>query len=141
MALTGHLYMADKSALGRIERPTVGAVLQPLFIRDAIATCALVDLEVQFSARSPTGYERLRADQRTLRRLPISEQICERALEVQRILARTSRHRGASIPDLIIAACAEVHGATLLHYDSDFDLIAEITEQPAVWVVPRGTVD
>jgi hypothetical protein len=28
----------------------------------------------------------------------------------------------------------------VLHYDSDYDLIAKITGQPARWVVPRGTV-
>jgi len=28
----------------------------------------------------------------------------------------------------------------VLHYDADFDLIAEITGQPCEWVVPRGTI-
>ena len=34
------------------------------------------------------------------------------------------------IPDLIIAATAELHGAEVLHVDSDYDLIAEVTGQP-----------
>ena len=28
----------------------------------------------------------------------------------------------------------------ILHYDSDYDLIAQVTRQPAQWVVPAGTV-
>jgi hypothetical protein len=29
---------------------------------------------------------------------------------------------------------------TVLHYDSDYDVIAAVTGQPMQWVVPRGTV-
>lgn len=141
MALNDQLYLVDKSALARARREPVAAVLQPLFVRDAVATCALIDLEVLFSARSPIEYERLRADQRTVQRLAVTEEVCERALDVQRSLARTSAHRGASLPDLIIAACAELNGATVLHYDSDFDLISGITGQRTTWVVPRGESD
>lgn len=139
--MTALLFLVDKSALARFARPSVAAVLQPLFITDAIGTCAMVDLEVQFSARSPRDYERLRADQRSLRRFAVTEEVCERALDVQRTLARTSRHRGVTIPDLVTAACAELNAATLLHYDADFDLVAEVTGQPVEWVVPRGSVD
>ncbi|MBC8090796.1 MAG: PIN domain nuclease [Pseudonocardia sp.] len=141
MALTARLYLADKSALARFGRPEVASVLQPLFATDVITTCGMVDLEVLYSARSPDDYERLRADQRSLRRLFATEDMYERALDVQRTLARTSRHRGASIPDLIVAACAETNDATLLHYDADFDLIAGVTGQATQWVVPRGSID
>jgi len=43
--------------------------------------------------------------------------------------------------DLLIAATAERHQATVLHYDGDFDMIASITGQPTQWVVPPGTAD
>ena len=46
----------------------------------------------------------------------------DRALEVQHLMARRGQHR---VPDLMIAAAADVGGATLLHYDGDFDRIAE----------------
>jgi predicted nucleic acid-binding protein len=59
---------------------------------------------------------------------------------VQAALAARGQHRAASIPDLLIAACAQRHGVTVLHYDGDFDLIAEVTGQPVQWVVPRGSV-
>jgi len=40
----------------------------------------------------------------------------------------------------LIAATAEVYGAILVHYDHDFDVIAEITGQPARWIVAPGSV-
>jgi hypothetical protein len=35
---------------------------------------------------------------------------------------------------------AERERVTILHYNGDYDLIAQITGQPVQWVVPRGTV-
>ena len=63
-----------------------------------------------------------------------------RALQVQRLLAVRSQ-RGRKIPDLLVAAAAEEAGHTVLHYDSDFDLISSVTGRPCRWVVPRGSVD
>lgn len=54
----------------------------------------------------------------------------DRAVEVQALLADRGHHRGPSIPDLVIAATAELAGLTVLHLDKDFELIAEITGQP-----------
>lgn len=53
----------------------------------------------------------------------------DRALEVQLMLASTGHHRAPSIPDLFIAATAELAGLTILHLDKDFELIAELTGQ------------
>jgi predicted nucleic acid-binding protein len=54
----------------------------------------------------------------------------DRAAEILTLLADRGQHRAPSIPDLIIAATAELAGLTVLHLDKDFDLIAEITGQP-----------
>jgi predicted nucleic acid-binding protein len=42
-------------------------------------------------------------------------------------------------PDLLVAATALEHDATVLHYDRDFDLIAEVTDLSARWIIPPGT--
>jgi hypothetical protein len=39
----------------------------------------------------------------------------------------------------VVAAVAEQHEGTVLHYDHDFDDIAKITGQKTEWIVPRGT--
>ncbi len=54
----------------------------------------------------------------------------DRAVEVLALLADRGQHRAPSIPDLIIAATAELAGLTVLHLDKDFDIIAQITSQP-----------
>ena len=54
----------------------------------------------------------------------------DRTVEVQLLLAREGHHRAPSIPDLIIAAVAELAGLTVLHLDKDFELIAALTGQP-----------
>src|SRR5258707_1012021 len=53
-----------------------------------------------------------------------------RAVEVLTLLADRGRHRAPSIPDLIIAATAELAGLIVLHLDKDFEVIADITGQP-----------
>ncbi|MGC1208689.1 MAG: VapC toxin family PIN domain ribonuclease, partial [Ornithinimicrobium sp.] len=53
----------------------------------------------------------------------------DRAVEVQRFLAERGYHRAPSIPNLLIAAAAELNQQALLHLDRDFDLIADITGQ------------
>ncbi|MEO7555161.1 MAG: PIN domain nuclease [Acidimicrobiales bacterium] len=134
-------YLADKSALTRRgTRPEVRAVIEPLLLAGRIATCGIVDLELRFSARDAKTYRQLASALQGMPRVPVDEDVIERALAVQGHLARTSQHRAVPLPDLLIAACAESQGLTVLHYDSDYDLIAKITKQPARWVVPRGSV-
>jgi predicted nucleic acid-binding protein len=52
-----------------------------------------------------------------------------RAIEIQMLLADRGQHRAPSIPDLLIAATAEIARLTVLHVEQDFDLIAAITGQ------------
>jgi predicted nucleic acid-binding protein len=54
----------------------------------------------------------------------------DRAVEVLTLLADRGQHRAPSIPDLIIAATAEIAGLTVLHLDKDFEIISSITGQP-----------
>lgn len=54
----------------------------------------------------------------------------DRAIEVQRMLTLAGKHRAPSIPDLLIAASAELTGRAVLHVDKDFEVIAGVTGQP-----------
>ena len=69
----------------------------------------------------------------------IDQVVLDRAVSIQDALAERSQQRGAKIADLLIAAAAEAAGLVVLHYDHDFDVIAEITGQPTEWIVPAGT--
>ncbi len=134
-------YLADKSALTRREtRLRVREIVEPLVLAGQIATCGIVDLELLFSATSPAVYAELASALRALPRIPVTEAIVDCALAVQALLAERSQHRAVPLPDLLVAACAESAGLTVLHYDADFDRIAELTGQPTQWIVPRGSV-
>ena len=134
-------FLADKSALTRREtRPEVRMVIEPMLLAGQIATCAIVDLELLYSATSPGVYRRLATALRALPRVPVTEAVMDRALEVQARLARRSQHRAVPLPDLIVAACAEAADLTVLHYDADYERIARVTRQPVQWVLPRGSV-
>jgi predicted nucleic acid-binding protein len=64
---------------------------------------------------------------RLVTQVDVTAAVMDRALAVHRELAAKSQHRHFRLPDLIIAATAEEHGATVLHYDADYDRIAEVT--------------
>lgn len=135
-------HLADKSALARMRHPGVAARVAPLLRSGVLATCSITDLEVLYSARDAREYKEWRADRAGAYELIAIEQpTLDRAVEVQGLLAERGTHRGAPVADLIIAAAAERADVTLLHYDSDFDLIASVTGQPCEWVAERGTID
>ncbi|MFI7113582.1 PIN domain-containing protein [Nonomuraea sp. NPDC050227] len=141
MATTGLTYLLDKSALTRIRTSDVVAkALHPLYVAQVVATCAVIDLEVLRSAPDLVHYRRILRAQRQCVSLPLNQEVQSRAVEVQRQLVGISHHRGIGPSDLLIAACAEVHQATILHYDRAFDIISEVTGQPALWVVPPGSI-
>ena len=135
-------YLADTSALARLNRPAVDATLSPLLEAGLVATCGMVELELLFSARSPDDYRRRQQQLRDgFESLAMPDEIWRRAQHVQSELARRSAHRGAALPDLLIAATAERHGVAILHYDHEYDLIASVTGQAVHWIVPRGTAE
>lgn len=133
-------YLIDKSALARMPHESVRQRLAPLIEAGEVVTCAIVELEVLYSARNHADHVNIR-ERRALayERIPITEEVLDRAIEVQGELARTGRHR-VPIADLLIAGAAESTSLTLLHYDSDFDTIISVTGQRAEWVVPRGSI-
>jgi predicted nucleic acid-binding protein len=134
-------FLADKSALTRREtRPEAREILEPLLVAGEIATCGIVDLELLYSARNRATYRSLAEALRGMPRVSVEEAAMARALEVQASLAERSQHRAVPLPDLLVAACAERAGLTVLHYDPDFERIAEITGQETQWILPRGSV-
>lgn len=92
----------------------------------------LTRLELGYSART-AGAWRAELDMAPLVAMPIqylTPAIEDRAVEVQLLLADRGQHRAPSIPDLVVAATAELAGLVVLHHDEDFDLIAAVTGQP-----------
>jgi predicted nucleic acid-binding protein len=135
-------HLVDNSVIARSDRPVVAAALEPKLVGGLLASCSITDLEQLFSARNGEEH-RTRCADIALRyaRVPIDQSVMDRAVEVQGLLADRGQHRGANVPDLVVAAAAERARLTVLHYDADFELIATVTGQPTEWVVPRGSID
>ena len=125
-------WLIDKSALARLAVSPDAAEWAGRIERGLVRIATVTRLEVGYSARS--GQD-LRAG---FRRPPLSSMpveyltpaIEDRAVEVLTLLADRSQHRAPSIPDLIIAATAELAGLTVLHLDKDFEVITKLTGQP-----------
>jgi predicted nucleic acid-binding protein len=133
-------YLADKSAYARLHLPAVHQRLAPLIERGLVATCTIIDLEVLFSTRTAADYDEVRAERAALERLDIDQLDWDRALDIQNQLVRAGLLRAVSLPDLVIAAVAERHRVTLLHYDHDFEHIRSVTRQAMDWIQPAGTI-
>jgi predicted nucleic acid-binding protein len=133
-------HLVDTSVLTRLHRPEVAAVVAPLASAGQLGRATISDLEVGFSARNAREWDQLVGALRAFDPVPIDSGHFDRARQVQRSLADKGL-RGRKIPDLLIAAAAEARRITVLHYDSDFDIIVNTTGQRAEWVVPHGTID
>jgi predicted nucleic acid-binding protein len=135
-------YLLDTSVLARAHRRPVADRIERLGTSRPLYRCPIVDLEVLFAATSPDNYRHRKSLlAASYTELPVTAEVVTRALEVQGLLAEHSQHRGVGIADLLIAATAEIHGATLVHYDRDYSTVADLTGQPADWVVPAGSID
>ena len=126
-------WLIDKSALVRLADSPDAAEWADRIERGLVRITTVTRLEIGYSARSD-------ADARSMFTTPpvsampveyLTPAIEDRALQVQLVLAEKGQHRAPSIPDLLIAATAELAGLTVLHMDKDFDLIASISGQPA----------
>ena len=133
-------FLVDTSVLGRAHQQVVGDRLEQLARRGLMWSCRMIDLEVAYSARSRDVPEIIR-ERSALPEAPIGQAVVGRALQVTGLLATAGLHRGARPVDLVIAAAAEASGLTVLHYDGDYDRIAEVTNQPTEWVARAGTLD
>ena len=130
MAIT--TWLIDKVALARLATSPDAAEWAKRIERGLVRITTVTRLEVGYSARSGqdlrTGFA-----QPPLASMPVeymTPAVEDRAVEVLTLLADRGQHRAPSIPDLIIAATAELAGLTVLHLDKDFDVIADVTGQP-----------
>ncbi len=96
------LFLVDTSAIARVSSPAVVRELVRLGRLGLLATCATVDLEVLYSARSPAEYRSIASRRHVgFTDLPLLPEIGDRARAVQSQLSKHSQHRAAGVIDLI----------------------------------------
>ena len=125
-------WLIDKSAISRLPLATTATEWASRIERGRVRISTITRLELGFSARSARDHTALTVEP-PVAAMPVeylTPRIEDRALEVQSMLAARGQHRAPSIPDLLLAATAELAELTVLHLDKDFELIAGITGQP-----------
>jgi predicted nucleic acid-binding protein len=98
---------------------------------DELCLCAVTRLEVLYSARSNRDFHRLEDDLAEFRDLRMDAETFAIAIAAQRELAAKGHHR-VPIPDLLIASCAQQHGADVVHVDRHYDTLARVLTFSAV---------
>ncbi|WP_433828886.1 PIN domain nuclease [Actinoplanes sp. CA-015351] len=136
-------FLADTSALLRfLSNSELRRIWHRSLVNGSIATCAITEIELLYTARSKADRDRQEALIReTFSWVVMPDAVFEQASQVQTALTEKGTHRSAGPVDLLTAATAEFHGLTILHYDADFLQVAEVTGQPTRWVADRGTID
>lgn len=104
--------------------------------RGLVAASTPLLLEVRAGRRDPP------VDPADLPLLWLSERAERRAADLQLQLRASHQHLGVPPMEFLIAAVAEDHGVALLHYDQDFDRLAESTDlaTPLEPLAPLGTL-
>jgi hypothetical protein len=131
--------LIDKSALERLHRSADPDDWARRIDRGLVHVTTVTVLEAGYSARSAQDLVRILAGP-PLAAMPVeyvTPAIEDRALQILTALAERGHHRAPSLPDILIAAIAERSGLTILHVDEDFEVIAEVTNQPLERLVMR----
>jgi predicted nucleic acid-binding protein len=124
-------WLIDKSAFVRLHLASDAGEWASRIERGLVRVSTVTRLEVGFSARTARSRRALFAEPPMVS-MPVEHltpKIEDRAVELQSLLAERGQHRAPSIPDLLIAATAELADLTVLHVDEDFELIADVTGQ------------
>ena len=124
-------WLIDKSALVRLADSRDSDEWAGRIERGLVRISTLTRLEIGYSART-AAHARSALSTPPISAMPVeylTPSIEDRAVGVQVMLARKGHHRAPSIPDVLIAATAELAGLTVLHLDKDFELVAKLTGQ------------
>jgi len=136
-------FLLDTSALVRLLRDqAVRGRWEQQITAGLVAVCALVELELLYTARSAARRAELQeliAGAFAL--VPMPDRVFARAADIQGMLTQQGQHRSAGAVDLLVAAAAELNSLTLVHYDRDFEQIARATGQSVVWLAPAGSIN
>jgi predicted nucleic acid-binding protein len=101
--------------------------VRALLAAGTAAWCPIIRAELWNGARAGHEEAVLRDMERDLVELPLTPKVWDTAYE----LARTARGQGLTVPttDIVVQACANHHGAGLLHADEHLRRLTELALQ------------
>jgi len=133
--------LVDTSAWARAGHPTTRDRWVAALLDDRMRLLPLVRTEILFSARNGDQFDRLAEQLGSIRAAPLGSSVIRAAETAMRTLAHRSAgaHR-LPIVDYLLAAAAQELGAAVIHYDRDYDTLAEVLEFESIWLAPAGSL-
>jgi predicted nucleic acid-binding protein len=133
--------LVDTSAWARAGDSAVREQWLSVLLGDRLRISPLVRFEILLSARAGDRFDRLAEQLDTIRPAPLTAAVVRGAEAGMRALAhRSAGSQRLPIVDYLVAAAAQELGAAVIHYDGDYDRLAEVMEFESVWVAPAGSL-
>jgi predicted nucleic acid-binding protein len=131
----------DTSAWFRAHHPKVREPWKRALLADRLRLLPLVRLEILLTARDGSIFDQLAEELSAWRPAPLTAAVLGAAQDAMRTLAHRSAgvHR-LPIVDYLAAAAAQEIGGAMLHYDGDYDTLAEIMDFDSIWLAPAGSL-
>jgi predicted nucleic acid-binding protein len=140
----GNPVVIDTSAWVRTAHPAVAARWAATVRAGSVAIATSALLEILYEARTSDEFHRLDHRLSQLRQLPITQGVSDAAVGAMRELAESMdskpRFHRLPPPDYLTAAAAAEQGFGVLHYDHDFDRLAEVLLFESIWIAPPGSL-
>jgi predicted nucleic acid-binding protein len=135
------MFIADKSVWARAHLGRLDDEWDRALLGGQIATCRINTLELLYSTRTGAEFTALEAELAALRNIPTTDSVCRAAITALRELsARADGYHRVKPPDALLAACAAEAGIGVLHYDHDFERLAEVLNFEQRWVAAPGSL-
>jgi predicted nucleic acid-binding protein len=131
----------DTSAWSRAHHPDVRDRWVDALLADRLRLSPLAQLEILFSARSGKDFDILAERLSVVRAAPLTATTARAAQDAMRTLAhRSAGAQRIPLVDYLIAAAAQETGAAVIHYDHDYDTLAEVMTFESIWLAPPGSL-
>jgi predicted nucleic acid-binding protein len=133
--------LIDTSAFARARHPTIREQWWRAISADRLRIAPATQLEILLSARNGKIFDELAEELSTLRSASLTATIARAAQDAMRTFAhRSDGAQRIPIVDYLTAASAQETGSAVLHYDHDYDTLAEVMEFESVWLAPPGSI-
>jgi predicted nucleic acid-binding protein len=134
--------VVDTSAWSRVNHPHVREDWDHALQADRLRISPITRLEILYSARNGNQFDDLAEQLSNFRTAPLTATVIRAAEDAMRTLAhRTAGAQRLPLVDYLLAAAAQHASSAVLHYDHDFDTLAEIMSFDSVWLAPPGSIN
>lgn len=133
--------VVDTSAWARAHHPEVRERWKEVLLGRRLRISPVVRFEILLSARDGQSFDTLGERLSALPVAPLNASVIRTAEHAMRALAhRSAGAQRLPIVDYLVAAAAQELGAAVIHYDRDYDMLADLLEFESIWLAPAGTL-